>query len=119
MAPGPLAAAAWDVVGEAHSWGIVLPAQDLESLLRARLERNLRGAEGLFVREHLADVQRTLDFARDAGIAVNQWQAQNLFQTGLAALLVDAPADVRTALEQVAERLHFSLEALGGSGIRP
>ncbi len=111
-APGSLSSTAWDVVAETRSWGIALAAAEFEGPLRARIERTLHDADGLFVVEHLTDVQRALDFARDAGITVNLWQAQNLFAVRLAPRLTDAPDEVRSALEQVAERLYFSLEAL-------
>ncbi len=111
-APGSLSATIWDILTEARSWGITLPAVDLETLLRARIERDLRDADGLFVVNHLTDVTRALDFARDAGVTVNLWQAQNLFKTRLAPRLTDAPDEVRAVLEEVAEQLYFSLEAL-------
>jgi len=111
-APGALSTAAWDAVAEARSWGIALPAADLEGLLRARIEDDLRDADGLFLAENLAEVLSVLAFARDAGITVNLWQAQNLFAVRLVPRLTDAPDEVRSALEQVAERLYFSLEAL-------
>ncbi len=111
-APGSLSATVWDIIAEARSWGIALPARDLEALLRARIERDLRDADGLFILEHLTDATRTLDFGDDASITVNLWQAQNLFQVRLAPRLADAPDEVKAALEQVAGRLNFSLEAL-------
>lgn len=109
---GALSSTAWDAVADARAWGLALPAEVFEPLLRSRIERHLRVAEGLFVLENLAEVHRVLDFARDAGITVNLWQAQNLFQVLLVPRLAAAPDDVRTALEQMAERLHFSLESL-------
>jgi len=109
---GPLGSTAWDVVAEARAWGIALPVDTIESLVRARLERHLRDADGLFVLENLAEALRALDFARDAGIRLNLWEAQNLFQVRLAPRLADAPDDVRAALEEVADRLYFSLGPL-------
>jgi alpha-amylase/alpha-mannosidase (GH57 family) len=111
-APGALPAAAWDLFAEARSWGIVPPAADLEPLVRARIERHLRDADGLFILDNLVEVGRVLDFAQDIGITPNLWQAQNLFAIRLAPRLADAPPDVRRTLEHVAERLHFSLESL-------
>ncbi len=111
-APGVLSATAWDAVTEAGSWGIALPQEMFEPLIRDRIERHLRHADGLFVMDNLAEVHRTLDFARDAGVTVNLWQAQNLFQVLLAPRLAGVPDAERSALEQVAARLHFSLAAL-------
>lgn len=113
-APGPLSATAWDLLGEARAWGLTLPAEAIEVLLRERLEARLREADGLFTLENLAEAQRALDFARDAGIAINLWQAQNLFQVRHAPRLARAPAEERAALEALAERLHFNVEALEG-----
>ena len=62
--------------------------------------------------EQLADVQRTLDIAGDAGITVNLWQAQNLFHVRLAPQLREASGEARDSLEKMAERLNFSLDAL-------
>ncbi|MGQ0549826.1 MAG: DUF3536 domain-containing protein [Armatimonadota bacterium] len=124
-APGVLSVTAWDAVAEARSWGIALPQDTFEPLIRDRIERHLRDADGLFVLENVAEVQRTLDFARDAGITVNLWQAQNLFQILLAPRLASVPDKDRVALEQLAERLHFSLDALkkgynhGGEAVGP
>jgi hypothetical protein len=117
-AAGALSATAWGAVTEARSWGITLPDETFEPLIRARIEGHLVNADGLFVLENLAEVQRTLDFARDAGVTINLWQAQNLFQVLLAPRLADAPDDVRAALERMAERLHFSLESLRDREVR-
>lgn len=111
-APDVLGATAWDLVGEARAWGLDLPIADLERLVRARIERRLRDAEGLLAAEPLREVLRSLDFAADAGVTVNLWQAQNLFQSQLAPRLAEAEGEVRDLLEQVADRLYFSLEAL-------
>jgi len=116
-APGPLSVTAWDRVAEAVAWGIVLPVDLTESLVRARLERHLRAADGLLMLENLIEAQRALDFARDAGITLNLWEAQNLFQVRLAPRLADAPADLRATLEALADRLHFSVEALKGVSV--
>ncbi len=113
-APGPLSAAARDAVTEARSWGIALPHETFEPLIRARIERHLRDADGLFVNENLAEVHHTLDFARDAGVTINLWQAQNLFQVLLAPRLADAPEEFREVLARMAERLHFGIESLPG-----
>jgi hypothetical protein len=110
--PGPLGAAAWDLVAEARSWSITTPAAELEPLVRARIERHLADADGLFILDNLRDVEQTLEFARNAGVTPNLWQAQNLFAVRLAPLLAGASAEVRRALERVAERLYFSLDAL-------
>ncbi|MGQ0569960.1 MAG: DUF3536 domain-containing protein [Armatimonadota bacterium] len=112
VAPGALSSTAWDLMTEARSWGIALPVADLEPLLRTRIESHLRDADGLFIIDNLTHVRRAIDFARDAGITVNLWRAQNLFQVRLAPRLADASDDLRAALEEVAERLYFSLEAL-------
>lgn len=111
-APGALGATAWDLVAEARSWGIALPVDDLEPLVRARIERHLRDADGLFIVENLHEVLRALDFAHDAGIRPNLWQAQNLFAVRLASRFADAPGEIGRALEAVADRLHFNLESL-------
>ncbi len=128
-APGALSAAAWDALVELRSWGLTLPDEEFEPLLRARIERRLRDANGLFLVENLADVERTLDFARDAGITVNLWQAQNLFEErfaprlGAAGGAGGAPGEraaagggpegtVQAALEAMAGRLYFNLESL-------
>jgi alpha-amylase/alpha-mannosidase (GH57 family) len=111
-APAALSVLAWDAVAEARAWGILLSPDVFEPLIRERIERHLRDADGLFLVDNVAEVQRTLDFARDAGIKINLWQAQNLFGVLLAPYLTAAPDDVRSALEQTAERLHFSLESL-------
>jgi alpha-amylase/alpha-mannosidase (GH57 family) len=115
-APGVLAATVWDLVAEARAWGIAPPAPDLEPLVRARIERRLQDADGLFVLDSLQEVNRTLDFAEDTGVVANLWRAQNLFAVRLAPRLAGAPPDVRRALERVAERLHFSLESLPTAG---
>jgi predicted translin family RNA/ssDNA-binding protein len=111
-APGALGAVAWDLVTEARSWGLALPVDDLEPLVRARIERHLRDADGLFIVENLHEVLRALDFARDAGIRPNLWQAQNLFAVRLAHGVADAPGEIGRALEAVADRLYFNLESL-------
>jgi hypothetical protein len=116
-APGALAPRAWDLLREARAWGVALPEADLEPLLRARIEERLRDAGGLFAVESLAEVIRSLDFARDAGIEVNLWRAQNLFATRLAPVLPQAPDDLRAALEEAADRLSFSLESLRNGGL--
>jgi alpha-amylase/alpha-mannosidase (GH57 family) len=108
----PLNASALNAVAEARAWGITLSPEPLEPLLRARIERVLRQANGLFMLEQLADGQRTLDIARDAGITVNLWQAQNLFHVRLAPRLREASSEVRDVVEKMAERLNFSLDAL-------
>jgi hypothetical protein len=110
-APGPLAASAWDLVAEGRSWNIAPPA-DLEPVVRARIEQHLADADGLFMLDNLRDVEHTLDFARDAGITPNLWQAQNLFAVRLAPHLRVATGEARGALERVAEALHFSLDSL-------
>ncbi|MDQ7840466.1 MAG: DUF3536 domain-containing protein [bacterium] len=114
--PGALGATAWDALVELRSWGLALPAEEFEPLLRERIERRLRDANGLFLVENLADVDRTLDFARDAGITVNLWQAQNLFEERFAPRLGEAGAAAegaaRVALEATAARLYFNLDAL-------
>jgi hypothetical protein len=93
----------------------------LEALISARLEGHLRDADGPGALEQLVEAQRTLDFARDAGIPLNLWEAQNLFQVRHAKRLGAAPADVRAALEALADRLHFNVETLRGeaAGRRP
>jgi alpha-amylase/alpha-mannosidase (GH57 family) len=111
-APEPLPEALWTLLAEAQTWDLALPAADLEQALRARIERGLRDADGLFLTEHLHEVLRTLDFARDAGITPNLWAAQTLFALRLAPRLAEGDADVRTVLEAAAERLGFSLDAL-------
>ncbi len=111
-ATGPLSVTAWDLVAEAAAWGMQLPVEVIESLVRVRLERHLRAADSLLMLENLVEAQRALDFARDAGITLNLWEAQNLFQVRLASRLADSPADLRAALEALADRLHFSVEAL-------
>lgn len=111
-APGPLSAVAWDLVLEARSWGLTLPVDDLEPLVRARVERHLRDADGLFVVENLQEVLRSLDFADAAGITPNLWQAQNLFATRLAPRVADNPGEFSRAVEAVADRLYFNLESL-------
>lgn len=108
----PLNAPAWNALAEARAWGITLASEMLEPLLRARIERVLRQADGPSMREQLADGQRTLDIARDAGLTINLWQAQNVFHVRLAPRLREASGEVREALEQMAERLNFSLDAL-------
>jgi len=113
----PLSVTAWDLVAEAVAWGMRLPVEVIESLVRARLERHLRAADSLLMLENLLEAQRALDFARDAGITLNLWEAQNLFQVRLASRLADAPADVRAALEALADRLHFSVEALKSESV--
>ncbi len=112
ISPEPLNASAWHALAEARAWGITLASEILEPLLRARIERVLREADGVFMVEQLADVQRTLDNAGDAGITVNLWQAQNVFHVRLAPRLRDSSGEVREALEKMAERLNFSLDAL-------
>jgi hypothetical protein len=111
-APGALGTTAWDLMAEARSWGLTLPVDDLEPLVRARIERHLRDADGLFIVENLHEVLRALDFAQDAGIRPNLWQAQNLFAVRLASRFADAPGEIGRALEAVADRLHFNLESL-------
>ncbi|MDR7542848.1 MAG: DUF3536 domain-containing protein [Armatimonadota bacterium] len=115
-APGTLSPAAWDLVAEARAWGLALPSAELEPLVRARIERHLASADGLFAIDNLREVEQALDFAADAGIVPNLWQAQNVFATRLAPQLPHAPDDVRRTLHNVATRLHFSLEAMGGPG---
>jgi hypothetical protein len=114
-APGALGASAWDLVAEARAWGLTLPAEAIEVLLRARLESRLREADGLFTLENLTEAQRVLDFARDAGIALDLWEAQNLFQVRHAPRLAQAPAEERAALMALAEGLHFNVETLEGA----
>lgn len=111
-ASGALGAAVWDLVAEARSWGLTLPVDDFEPLVRARVERHLRDADGLFTVENLHEVLRVLDFAHDAGIRPNLWQAQNLFAVRLAPRFADTTGEVGRALEAVADRLHFNLESL-------
>ena len=108
----PLADEAWALVEEARAWGVTLPAAELEQLLAERVEARLRAADGLFLVEHLREALRALEFARDAGLTPNLWEAQNLFAMRLAPRLAGARADERQALEAVAERLNFSPEAL-------
>jgi hypothetical protein len=81
-------------------------------MVRARIERGLEEAGGLFAADSLQDVLRALDFARDAGLTVNLWRAQNLFQIRLAPRLGGLPPKIRTLVEQVADRLYFNLDAL-------
>jgi alpha-amylase/alpha-mannosidase (GH57 family) len=107
-----LSPAAWDLIAEARSWGLTLPVDDLEPLVRQRIERHLQDADGLFTVEHLREVLRTLDFARDAGIRPNLWQAQNLFAVRLAPRLAEASGETGRTLVTVAERLHFNLDSL-------
>jgi hypothetical protein len=110
--PEPLNASVGNALAEARAWGLTLSPETLEPPLRARLERTLRQADGVFMVEQLADVQRTLDIAGDAGITVNLWQAQNVFHVRLAPRLRDSSGEVREALEKMAARLNFSLDAL-------
>jgi hypothetical protein len=110
-APGPLPESAWDALKEARAWELDLPLAGLEPLIRARVERHLLQADGLFILDHLRETGRVLDFARDGGITVNLWQAQNLFAR-LAPRLAGSAAEVREALRRMAERLGFSLESL-------
>jgi alpha-amylase/alpha-mannosidase (GH57 family) len=114
-APGALSAGAWDLVAEARAWGLRLPAESIEALVRARLESRLRNADGPVTLENLTEAQRALDFARDAGITLNLWEAQNLFQVRHAARLAQAPAEERAALVALAEGLHFNIETLEGA----
>ncbi|MDR7417613.1 MAG: DUF3536 domain-containing protein [Armatimonadota bacterium] len=114
VAPGTLSSAAWDLLAEARTWQIALPVAELEPLVRARIERHLRDADGLFLLDHLREAERVLDFADDAGVTPNLWQAQNLFAIRLAPPQAGATPEVREALARVAERLHFSVEALSG-----
>ncbi len=116
-APGVLGDGAWQALEELRSWGIAAATEVFEPLLRARVEQRLRDAEGLFLVENLQEIGRTLDLASDAGITVNLWQAQNLFQTRLLPLLhgleQGPPGEAsleaaRAALETAAERLYFS-----------
>jgi hypothetical protein len=111
-APEPLPEDLWALLAEARSWGLALPAADMEQALRARIEARLRDADGLFLAEHLQEALRTLDFARDAGVTPNLWEAQNLFALRLVPRLADAGVDERAVLEAAAERLGFSLDAL-------
>ena len=114
-APGALSSTAWDALAEMRSWGLALPAEEFEPLLRERIERRLRDANGLYLVENLADVGHTLDFAHDAVITINLWQAQNLFEERFALRLGKAGAaegTVKAALEATAARLYFNLDAL-------
>ena len=108
----PLSPSAWNALTEARAWGITLPSDALEPLVRARIERALRQADGAFLLEHLTDAQRALDLAKDAGITVNLWQAQNLFHLRLAPRLREATGETQPALEEMARRLNFNLDAL-------
>jgi alpha-amylase/alpha-mannosidase (GH57 family) len=115
----PLGASVWNALTEARAWDIALSSDTLEPLVRGRIERALRQAEGLFLVEYLTDAQRALDLARDAGVTVNLWQAQNLFHTQLAPRLGEATGETLQALEQMAARLNFSLDALRGRVAAP
>ncbi|MDR7422014.1 MAG: DUF3536 domain-containing protein [Armatimonadota bacterium] len=111
VSPAPLPDAAWALVEEARAWGVTLPAAELEQLLAERVEAHLRAADSLFLVEHLREALRALEFARDAGLTPNLWEAQNLFAQRLAPRLASTRADERRTLEAVAERLHFSPDA--------
>ncbi len=108
----PLPAAAWDLVADARAWNLAMPEAELEPRIRARIERHLIEADGVFVIDNLKEVERTLDLAQEMAVTPNLWQAQNLFAARLAPRIADASAEVRRALERVAERLHFSVDAL-------
>jgi uncharacterized protein DUF3536 len=109
---GPLTSAAWDHAAEARALGVTIPADELAPLLRARVERCLRDADGPMLADQLEDGLRALDFADENGIAVDLWRAQNLFHVRLAPRLAEAGPDERAALLSLAERLHFSRDAI-------
>jgi alpha-amylase/alpha-mannosidase (GH57 family) len=108
----PLPEAAWDLIADARAWNLSLPPAELEPRVRARVERHLLAADGLFVVDNLQEVERTLDLAQEMGTTPNLWEAQNLFAARLAPRITGTSAEVRSALERVAERLHFSVDAL-------
>lgn len=110
QAPEPLPRRVLDAVAEARAWGIALRVETLGPLLEARLLRQLEAAAGGHLEVHLADVLRTLDVAREAGIAPDLWRAQALFYARLVPQREQATPAARAALAAVADRLNLSPE---------
>ena len=94
------------LLGELRGWGRELQAARFEPLLRDRLERVLAGPQRPAERARRA--LAVLAFARDAGITLDLWEAQNLFARGLHAA---APTD--PAVRELAAALDFSGERRG------
>ena len=106
-AKSPLPEAAAHLLHELQGWGRELHAARFEPLLRSRLERVLAGPQRPAERARRA--MAILAFARDAGITINLWEAQNLFARGLHAT---SPAD--PAVRELAAALDFSVDKIGG-----
>jgi alpha-amylase/alpha-mannosidase (GH57 family) len=88
---------------ELRGWGRELHADRFEPHLRNRLERVLTGPQRPAERARRA--MTILAFAREAGITINLWEAQNLFARGPYA---SAPGD--PAVRELGEALRFRLD---------
>jgi alpha-amylase/alpha-mannosidase (GH57 family) len=105
----PLPEGARTLLGELQLWGRELHAARFEPYLRSRLERVLTGTQRPAERARRALM--ILAFARDAGITINLWEAQNLFARGMYA---SAPGDA--AVRELAEALRFRLDHAAAHG---
>lgn len=99
----PLPEAAPRLLQELHGWGRDLHATRFEPYLRSRLERALTGPQRPAERARRA--MMILGFARDAGITINLWEAQNLFARGMSAAV---PTDA--AVRELAVALRFRVD---------
>lgn len=102
----PLPRDAVQLLHELQGWGRELHAARFEPLLRSRLERILAGPQRPAERARRA--MAILAFARDAGITVNLWEAQNLFARDLQAA---SPAD--PLVRELEAALNFSMDNTG------
>jgi hypothetical protein len=91
---------------ELRSWGRDLHAARFEPLLRTRLERIFTGTQRPADRARRA--LSVLAFARDAGITINLWEAQNLF---VRTLLPLGRGDA--AVRELAGALRFNVDKIG------
>jgi hypothetical protein len=89
-----------------QSWGRELHAARFEPLLRTRLERIFTGPQRPADRARRA--LTILGFARDAGITINLWEAQNLFVRTLLPL-----GHGEGAVRELAGALRFDVEKIG------
>jgi hypothetical protein len=94
------------LLDELRGWGRELQAARFEPLLRTRLEHVLAGPQRPAERARRA--MAILTFARDAGITINLWEAQNLFARGLHAA---SPAD--PVVRELAAALNFGVGTMG------
>jgi hypothetical protein len=102
----PLPEGAAGLLRELQSWGRELHTARFEPLLRSRLERVFTGAQRPAERARRA--LAVLGFARDAGITINLWEAQNLF---VRTLLPLGRGDA--AVRELAGTLRFDVDKIG------